>query len=66
MHEPLYTGSIPTSCPAPDGPAHSLLALSLNLTRDREDPLVIVAFCEGCKQLIEVPLERVVKGTVKT
>lgn len=66
MHEPLYTGSIPSSCAAPDGPAHSFLAVSLNLTRDREDPIVLVLFCEGCKSLVEVPLERVVKGTVKS
>lgn len=64
--EPLYTGSIPSSCPAPDGPVHSFPAISLNLTRDRENPVVLLAFCVSCKQLVEIELERIVKGTVKT
>lgn len=59
MHEPLYTGSVPRGCTTPDGPSHSFQAVSINLTRDHLDPLVMVLFCESCKQLVEVALERV-------
>ena len=63
--EPIYSGTLSGECSAASGPAHIISAMSIGLTRDHENPLVAMLYCESCKKVVEVSLDRIKIGGPK-